>query len=99
LGWIFFANPFDHALIVLDQIGNDFRWGGIEDVVKNNLLWVCVLAISFVYSLWDDRVVLWWHEKFVDLCFPMKILLFVAIIAAMITSHSLGVNTFIYQNF
>lgn len=99
LGWIFFANPFDHALIALDQIGYDFRWGGIEEVVTNNLLWVCVLILSFGYSLWDDRVVLWWQEKFIAVCFPVKIIFFVLVIAAMIASSSLGVNTFIYQNF
>jgi D-alanyl-lipoteichoic acid acyltransferase DltB (MBOAT superfamily) len=99
LGWIFFANPIDSALLSLLKIGTDFRWDMIITVISNNWVWYLSTLIGLIYALWDDKVVLWWETFFQKLHFILKLALFWMVLGVVLFSHLGAVNVFIYQKF
>ena len=99
LGWIFFANPIDDALLSLIKIFTDFRWDMIVTVISNNWVWYLATFIGLIYSLWDDKVVVWWSSTFQKIHFILKVIIFWMVLALVLFSHLGAVNVFIYQKF
>ena len=99
LGWIFFANPIDGALLSLLKIFTDFRWDMIVTVISNNWVWYLATFIGLIYSFWDDKVVVWWSSTFQKIHFILKVIIFWMVLALVLFSHLVAVNVFIYQKF
>jgi len=99
LGWIFFANPIDEALISLSKIWFEFDIFTAKDVILNNLNWFILLPMGLLFSLWDNTILIKWMEIFTRLHYTLKVFIFWLILWLILISHQGKVNTFIYQNF
>lgn len=99
LGWIFFANSIDGALLSIMKILTDFRWDMITTIILNNGFWYVGALSAFIYSLWDDKIVLWWATAFNKIHFILKVILFWIVLGIVLLSHLGAVNVFIYQKF
>jgi len=99
LGWIFFANPIDAAVLSVYKIFTDFQLGMMVTVMSNNWVWYLATLIGLIYTLWDDKVVVWWISSFQKLHFFLKVILFWMVLGVVLFSHLGAVNVFIYQKF